>query len=588
MKSSRPREAIDQRKIAIYSRKSKFTGKGESIENQVELCRERGKFCALQEGKVITEDDFLIFEDEGFSGGTLDRPSFQRMMQAVRGGQIRMIICYRLDRISRNTGDFANLIQELEERGVAFISVRDSFDTTSPTGKAMMMMVSVFSQLERETIAERIRDNMIALAKTGRWLGGQTPTGYASRAVERITEDGKARRLYQLEQIPAEIELVKLIYQMFLDTNSFNQIETYLLQKHILTKQKKDFTRFAIKNILQNPVYMIADPQAYQYFNALTDICTDEAQFDGRFGVMAYNKTRQKNGRANEYRDVTEWVIAVGKHEGIIPGRDWVRVQQQIAQNSKAATEGKKKKSRSNVALLSGLLYCEHCGDYMRPKLSQRWSAEYQETIYDYLCETKEKTRRQNCDCPRANGNTLDRLVCQEVKRLSEDGSEFLLQLEAAKTQLRGQSDEQETLLASLRKELEGKEKSIAALVNSLAETGQTSAREYILQQIDALHEQKKTLASRVAELENLADSHCISDEEFDILKDMLASFATSFEHMNLEQKRTALRAFIERVDWDGETAKICFFGAEKAAMVGSVYLYIAPRTSQASPPSPH
>ncbi|MCL1951941.1 MAG: recombinase family protein [Oscillospiraceae bacterium] len=588
MPSPKQKEAIDQRKIAIYSRKSKFTGKGESIENQVELCRERAKFAALQEGKVLSEDDFLVFEDEGFSGGTLDRPSFQRMMQAVRAGRIGMIICYRLDRISRNTGDFAHLIQELEERGVAFISVRDSFDTTSPTGKAMMMMVSVFSQLERETIAERVRDNMIALAKTGRWLGGQTPTGYASRAVERITEDGKARRLYQLEQLPAEIALVKLIYQMFLDTNSFNQIETYLLQKHILTKQKKDFTRFAIKNILQNPVYMIADAQAYQYFNALTDVFADESQFNGTCGVMAYNKTKQKNGRANEYRDVTEWIIAVGKHEGVIPGRDWVRVQQQIAQNSKAATEGKKKKSRSNVALLSGLLFCEHCGDYMRPKLSQRWSAEYNETIYDYLCETKEKSHRKNCDCPRANGNTLDRLVCEEVKRLSADGSEFLRQLEMAKTKLRGQSDEQEALLASLQKELDGKEKSIAGLVNSLAETGQTSAREYIIAQIDALHEEKKTLAGRIAELENMAESHSISDEDFDILVDMLRSFAASFEQMSVEQKRSALRAFVQRVDWDGETAKISFFGAEKAAAGELFYQCISPRTSPAGPPCPH
>ena len=158
------------------------------------------------------------------------------------------------------------------------------------------------------------------------------------------------------------------------------------------------------------------------------------------------------------------------------------------------------------------------------------------------------------------------------------------MQLEAAKTQLRGQSDEQEALLASLKKELEGKEKAIAGLVNSLAETGQTSAREYIIQQIDALHEEKKTLAGRVAELEQMADSHCISDEDFDILKDMLSSFASSFEHMSLEQKRSALRAFVQRVDWDGETAKISFFGAEKAAMGESFYLYILPHTSPTGP----
>ena len=191
--------------IAIYSRKSKFTGKGESIGNQIELCR---AYIRMNEGENAAEKA-VVYEDEGFSGGNLNRPAFKEMMKAVKAKQHSAVIVYRLDRISRNISDFAGLIEELGRLKVDFISIREHFDTSQPMGRAMMYIASVFSQLERETIAERIRDNMRELAKTGRWLGGVTPTGFASESVQTITVDGKKKKACQLKLIPAEA--VKLI-----------------------------------------------------------------------------------------------------------------------------------------------------------------------------------------------------------------------------------------------------------------------------------------------------------------------------------------------------------------------------------------
>ena len=104
------------------------------------------------------------------------------------------LLCYRLIVSVRNISDFAGLIEELARLDIAFVSIKEQFDTGTPMGRAMMYIASVFSQLERETIAERIRDNMHELAKTGRWLGGTTPTGYASEAVKSIHVDGKNRK----------------------------------------------------------------------------------------------------------------------------------------------------------------------------------------------------------------------------------------------------------------------------------------------------------------------------------------------------------------------------------------------------------
>ena len=113
-----------------------------------------------------------------------------------------------------------------------------------------MYIASVFAQLERETIAERIRDNMLELAKDGRWLGGNPPTGYKSvETVGSVTIDGKKRKARKLEVISEESEIVKLIYAKFLEFNSLTKTETYLIQNNCLTKTGKYFSRFAIKNI---------------------------------------------------------------------------------------------------------------------------------------------------------------------------------------------------------------------------------------------------------------------------------------------------------------------------------------------------
>lgn len=157
--------------IAIYSRKSRFTGKGESIGNQVELCKE---YIRTHYGEA-TLNYITVYEDEGFSGGNLNRPAFKKMMEAARSHQFGAIIVYRLDRISRNISDFSGLIEELSYLNIAFISIKEQFDTSTPMGRAMMYIASVFSQLERETIAERIRDNMHELAKTGRCSAARRP-----------------------------------------------------------------------------------------------------------------------------------------------------------------------------------------------------------------------------------------------------------------------------------------------------------------------------------------------------------------------------------------------------------------------------
>ncbi len=547
---------MDNKKIAIYSRKSKFTGKGESIENQIELC----KVYIKSKYPEIKDEDILIFEDEGYSGKNTKRPQFQQMMKAAKDRKISGIVCYRLDRISRNVGDFSLLIDELNDYNISFDSINEKFDTSTPMGKAMMYICSIFAQLERETITERIKDNMHELAKTGRWLGGTTPTGYKSeKIVDRVNIDGKDITAYKLDIIPEEAEIIKLIFSKFIEYNSLTKTETFFLQNNIKTKNGKTFTRFTIKSILTNPVYMIADEDAWNHFKNLgVEIYAEKEAFDGIHGLMGYNKTIQKSGKSNVIRSVEEWIIAVGKHPGIISGADWVKAQSFLEQN----TSKSYRKPRSHTALLSGLIVCGNCGSYMRPKIYNR-DFEDGERRFSYLCETKEKSKQHNCNIKNPNGNILDRTIVEEIKKLSQNDSNFIKQLESQKNKVKSNSEEFDTQIENLKNSIEEKRTQIDNLINSIANSSKDTAIGYINERINLLDNEIKAAEKNLKSIQELTKENSLSCHEFEILKDMLKTFGESFDEMTVEQKRLAIRTFVKKIIWDGENIHLYLTGSE-------------------------
>ena len=542
--------------IAIYSRKSKFTGKGESIGNQLELCKD---YVRNMFGETYV-DRCVFFEDEGFSGGNLKRPAFQRMMADVRKRKFKAIVVYRLDRISRNISDFTGLIDELSKLDVSFVSIREQFDTSTPMGRAMMFIISVFSQLERETIAERIRDNMHELAKTGRWLGGNAPTGFKSEAVSKVTVDGKTRKSFKLVPIPEEAEIPKMIFDLYTETDSLTAVEAEMLRRRIKTKQGKDFTRFAIKSILQNPVYMVADEDAYNYFKDRdADVCFPKESFDGTCGIMAYNRTDQEKGKTTVLLPVSEWIIAIGQHPGLVPSKQWIKVQASLDRNKSKAY----RKPRNNEALLTGLLFCS-CGDRMYPKLSQRKTADG-EPIYTYVCKMKERSKRERCNRRNANGNILDAVIIEQIKSLTEHESSFLTQLEKSRQFYTGNREQYESQLAGLRAEYVEHEKTINGLIDSLGMLGDSIAKPRVLKRIEELTQTNGEIKNRIHELEGLNEANALSDMEFDLLRQMLSMFRTSIEDMSIEEKRAAIRTVVRKVIWDGVNAHVVLFGADES-----------------------
>lgn len=385
----------------IYSRKSVYTGKGESIENQIELCR---SYIAAKYSSDLPHR-IEIYEDEGYSAKNTARPQFQKMLRDMTMEPPDFIVCYRLDRISRSVSDFSTFIEKLNRLQIAFLCIKEEFDTSRPMGKAMMYIASVFSQLERETIAERVRDNMLLLARSGRWLGGTPPTGYTSKKVCEVLLDGKIKTACMLREVPEELNVIHSIYQRFLQTRQTSEVASWLQSRGQHTRSCKDFSTASVRQILQNPVYCMADAEAFHYFTEQNaDVSFSPKPYSSQ-GLLAYNKRnyRQKNAPR---QSIDHWIIAAGKHRGLICGKDWVKVQHLLSHHHRAP-----KKSGTPSMLPADIFFCQ-CGS---PMIAKRRSKQAEQPVYDYICRRKLRQGRDLCSCQNLNGPQTDEDVLQTL-----------------------------------------------------------------------------------------------------------------------------------------------------------------------------
>lgn len=389
-------------KIFIYSRKSVYTGKGESIENQIEICKNYiySRICDKSEAEIY------LYEDEGFSAKNTNRPRFLQMLRDMRARtKPDYIVCYRLDRISRSVGDFASLIDELNKLGVAFVCVSEEFDTSRPMGKAMMYIASVFAELERETIAERVRDNMLLLARTGRWLGGTPPLGYSSQQICEGADSHSTKTLYQLVELPDELATVRMIFETYLSTSSLAATARSLNSLAMRTRKGREFSPVTLKQILRNPVYCTADADAYKYFESIGALVCFNA--DGIHGLVAYNR-RERGGA---HRSDERQIIAEGRHDGCISGSRWVEVQRLLNAQKSAHSA-----IHGEYSLASGRIVCGRCGDKMHAK--PRNSVGDRPREYDYICKTKLRQGKSACDSANLNGSMTDAALLAAASEL--------------------------------------------------------------------------------------------------------------------------------------------------------------------------
>lgn len=271
---------------------------------------------------ILNTDDFVIFEDAGYSGKNTDRPAYQKMMSQIRQGLFTHLLVWKIDRVSRNLLDFANMYEELKDLGVTFVSKNEQFDTSTAIGEAMLKIILVFAELERNMTSERVTATMINRASNGIWNGGRIPYGYSY---------DKATQIFSINQ--DENKIYNCIIESYEETHSIVYTARMINDAGYRTRNGGLWSSTAVWIILRNPWYK---------------------------GVYRYNYYKIPGRKA--IKDKSEWVIIENHHPASIEPERFDRIQAVLDKNARFRNTPGRKTTRKNVHVFSGLLWCADCG----------------------------------------------------------------------------------------------------------------------------------------------------------------------------------------------------------------------------------
>ena len=373
---------------AAYARQSVEKKDSLSIKAQLEICK-----------KASANEGIKTYQDRGYSGKNIDRPGFQRLLRDVRAGKVSKLYVYRLDRFSRSIADFGQLWTILKENDVEFVSVTENFDTSSPMGRAMLHIIMVFAQLERETTAERVKDNYEARASSGAWPGGPAPYGYLNSRAN--TKEGR-----KIPTLVPDEALVPVILRVFSEyakeETSLGEIVRALNADGIPCAKRSTWDNVSLSRLLHNPVYVMADEQVRLFFKGLgVNVISPEQAFDGIHGMLLYGK-RDANNR--KYTTLKEQNAVVLNSVGVVSADTWLKCQEKLARNAQIGNSGK-----GSYTWLTGLLKCAKCGYSLKVQTEKQYRR--------MVCSGRYNLAR--CDAKiTANLSDLEATVAAEMEKL--------------------------------------------------------------------------------------------------------------------------------------------------------------------------
>lgn len=339
------RHTWTKKAAALYVRVStRYQVDKDSLPFQRKKLKEYCDFLGIEE--------YSIFEDDGYSAKNTDRPHFQEMMNRIRAGEFSHVIVWKVDRISRNPLDFAAMYEELKASGVTFISMNEQFDTSSAIGEAMLKIILIFAELERNMTSERVTGIMLDRAENGLWNGARMPVGY------RWNDETKYP-----EPDPEELKIVQFIFDEYEKTASCLKISRYLNNHHIQSKRGGEWTSKLVHDIIRNPFYI---------------------------GTYRYNLRQSGRG---PLKPESEWIIREDNHAGIISKDQFQRCNEIMDKNA-ATRDVSEIRDTKHVHTFAGHLTCGLCGSNMIASKDRPRANGYRPSMY----RCAKRSRMLNCD----------------------------------------------------------------------------------------------------------------------------------------------------------------------------------------------
>jgi site-specific DNA recombinase len=276
---------MKQVRCAIYTRKSSEEGLEQDF-NSLDAQRESCAAYILSQASEGWVEVPGRYDDGGLSGGTLERPALKRLLADVAGGQIDIIVVYKVDRLTRSLLDFSRLVEALDKAGTSFVSITQSFNTTTSMGRLTLNMLLSFAQFEREVTAERIRDKLAASKAKGMWMGGSPPMGYKPK--------GRT-----LEIVEDDAAIVRDIFSRYLELGNASLVAKALARDGMVTPERVSmkgngyggrlFSRGHIYLILNNPLYIGLIKHKDRTYPGMHERIVDQERWDETRRIMAAN-----------------------------------------------------------------------------------------------------------------------------------------------------------------------------------------------------------------------------------------------------------------------------------------------------------
>ena len=338
------------KKVAIYIRVSTM--------HQVDrdsLPMQRKDLAAYSE-LILGINDYEIFEDAGYSGKNTDRPAFQSMMGRLRKGEFSHVLVWKIDRISRNLLDFAEMYEELQALRVTFVSKNEQFDTSTAIGEAMLKIILVFAELERNMTSERVTAAMISRAGNGLWNGGRIPFGYDYDSEQKVFSIN-----------PEQKKICIALKDNYLEQKSLVNTARFLNSLGYRTRSGAEWTPTAVWIIASSPFYA---------------------------GIYRYNRYKGAEHRTVNPED--EWIIINDHHPAIFTLEEHKAMLSILEENVRFSSKVGERHICQNIHVFSGLAYCGKCGCKMAATPGRLHTDGYRSP--NYSCPR----RRKSHDCDNA------------------------------------------------------------------------------------------------------------------------------------------------------------------------------------------
>lgn len=488
-KSSAPRI-----RCAIYTRKS--CEEGLDLEfNSLDAQRESAEaFISSQqhEGWQCLPDRY---DDGGFSGGSLERPALNRLLEDIKLGKIDCVVVYKVDRLSRSLLDFTRIMETFDKNGVSFVSVTQQFNTTHSMGRLTLNILLSFAQFEREIIGERIRDKIAAQRRKGKWSGGIPILGYD---VDRSNPSPK------LVVNAEEAIQVRRIFSLYLELGSLlpvvQELETRGWRNKVWRTKKglerggRPFDKCSVYAMLTNPLYM---------------------------GMIKHKED-----------------IFPGEHEAIIEPGIFEEVQRQLNKNGRG--KGNHLINKYG-AILKGLLYCKSCGRAMVHTFTGKGTKRYRY----YTCCKAIKQGWKNCPTKSVPAGEIESVVVEQIRAIADDQDLLNEVYVQACSETNGELDELSTQRQQLERQLARDHAEISKLAIAPDPTSVVSSRIADLHERVSRNEQQ--LVQIVARVKSLQSQKITHQDVIEAFKD----FDNIWNVLSTRERTKVISLLVARIEFD-------------------------------------